>query len=149
MTALNTFGFSGYTLRPAATSDLSLAQDWTEADDDHRETTFPTFWLAQGEGCDSYLLSDPIGPVFFFKMVRVDGATQAVELHIQFMPEAQPRDRERKREGLTQGMEWLERILRASGISHIRFKSTKPELIAFCRKRLGFRVEGEVLSKDI
>lgn len=158
MTAVNSFTFSGYTLRPANEADLPLARMWTLADVYHREITPPSFWVEQRPGRDSFLLIDASGPIFFFKIhaTRWAGLTDAmamkpseVELHIQFMPDTDAHDRRRLREGLLQGMAWLERILRLSGVHRICFDSRNPELIRFCRKRLGFDISGERLSRAL
>lgn len=141
MTALNTFQFGGYALRPATGDDAELAHAWTQADAEHRENTAAAFWTEQGLGCDSYLLSDPISPIFFFKMVRF--SEHVVELHIQFMPETGPRDHERTREGLLQGFEWLERVCRLSGVKCIAFDTRNAMLRKFAIKRLGFEVLAE------
>lgn len=146
MSAFDTFCFSGYTLRPAASSDLSLAQEWTVADPYHRDTTPAEFWLEQKPGRDSYLLSDGGGPIFFFKMekapLRID---PFIILHVQFMPTTDENAKERVREGLRQGMEWLKRVARMSGVHELMFQSSNPELSAFCRRRLGFDVCGDDL----
>lgn len=147
MTAIETFTFSGYTLRPATKHDLSLAQLWTLADVHHAEITAPSFWVEQRLGRDAFILSDGAGPVFFFKMHQLD--SNEVELHIQFMPDTCEEDRARMREGLVQGMTWLERVLRLSGVSRVSFDSRNPELVSFSRKRLGFDVSGHRLTKAL
>lgn len=154
MSALETFTFNGYTLRPANESDLPLAQLWTLADTDHKDITLPSFWIEQRIGRDSYLLSDGAGPVFFFKLHVTTWRGSAmkpcrVELHIQFMPGITDEDTGRIRGGLTQGMTWLERVLRLSAIREVSFDSSNRKLIAFCKKRLGFSGEAGRLVKHI
>jgi hypothetical protein len=144
MSALNTLCFSGYTLRPATSADRNLAQSWTLADPHHREMN-PDFWIEQRLGRDSYLLSDAQGPVFFFKIIRI--GDNAVEFHIQFMPETEPEARTRTRKGLVEGLNWIERVLRNSGIAEWSFDSANPELIKFCKKRLGFTGDSGRLRK--
>ena len=169
MSALNTLQFKGYTLRPAGERDLPLAAEWTAADPDHAGQTHPVFWLEQGLGVDSVLVLDGKGPVFFFKAMmlvykprrgplplQLVGLSErtitevsptpdkvAAQVFIQFMPCATEEDRERTREALIQGMEWMEPVLGQGGAEEIFFDSRQGKLIAFCIKRLGFtREEG-------
>jgi hypothetical protein len=153
MSARETFQFAQkYTLRPAGTrlADFQLAESWTMADPDHRGRIHPSFWLEQGEGRDSFLFSDDIGPLFFFKMVLVD--SDVAEIHIQFPPPesaALKEHRCRIAEGLIQGMEWLEKILSQIKMKEMRFDSTNPGLVRFTRKRLGFIQDGGILRKQL
>ena len=152
MPALCTFVFSGFTLRPATPGDRPLATSWTEADLEHSRTTHPDFWLEQSNNVESYLLSDQIGPVFFFKMQR--HSRQQVELHIQFPPESERITGEllRKRRvmrGLMLGLQWIEKALSSRGICELLFKSHNENLISFCVKHMGFDREGARLSKTI
>jgi hypothetical protein len=68
MTAINTFKFGEFFLRPAGEQDRALAERWTAADPDHAGVIDPNFWLENKLGRDGFLLSDASGPVFFFKM---------------------------------------------------------------------------------
>jgi hypothetical protein len=165
MSALNTLQFKGYTLRPAGPADLDLATAWTAADPDHAGQIGPQFWLEQQLGVDCVLVSDGKGPVFFFKAVmlvykrrrgplplQLVGLSEqtitevspipekvAAQVFIQFMPCMTEEDRERTREALIQGMEWLEPVLEQGGAEEIFFDSRNKKLIAFCVKRLGFQ----------
>lgn len=69
-------------------------------------------------------------------------AGPVAEVFVQFMPCATEEDRERTREALARGMEWLEPVLEMSGAEEIFFDSRQEKLIAFCIKRLGFKAEG-------
>lgn len=136
MTALNTFAFNGYILKPAGFEHLRLAEAWTSWDADHAGRVEPKFWIAQGEATDSYLLSDARSGIFFF---RIDMETrETAEVHIQFMPCAHEEDRERTRAALLAGMFWLEAVLRGNGVKEIWFDSRDRKLIQFCIKRLEF-----------
>lgn len=150
MSAIETFSFDGYTLRPARTSrDLALATRWTEADRDHREVD-PAFWVEQKLGQDSYLLTGQGGPIFFFKVAALNSS--AVELHIQFppMPEAAEARREQTmllRDALSRGFAWLERVLIQSHVREVYFDSTSTSLIAFCVHHLEFQHDNGKLRK--
>jgi hypothetical protein len=150
MSAIETFTFNGYTLRPARESDRDLANEWTFADPEHRSTCYPGFWLEQKPTRDSYLLLDAVGPVFFFKLHRKWHGSDEVEFHIQFMPPSQAEeDRSRTRGGMTIGMQWLERVLVLSGIREVTFVSNNLELVSFCKKRLGFVQANGHLAKTL
>lgn len=146
MSAIETFSFSGFTLRPATLSDRQLAETWTLADPFHKQVS-PEFWIEQKLGRDSYLLSDQRGGVFFFKLIRL--TDRKVEFHIQFMPDTEPEARSRTRRGLVEGFVWIERVLLTNAIEEVTFDSNNPELMAFCRKRLGFTVESGRLWKTL
>jgi hypothetical protein len=154
MTAFNRFTFYGYTLRPASEKDLGLATLWSASDKFHQDVN-PDFWVAQAVGEDAYVLNDEErdGPLFFLKLIRTQRGI--VELHIQFDHEVGPKARKRRREALTEGLEWLERTLSVAGIREIFFRSRNIDLILFAEKRLGFLpdavvVDGEtVLRKQV
>lgn len=147
MSALPTFTFGMYTLRPATAEDFPLAAAWNAADPDHRNID-PLFWI---DGRDSYLLIDPEGPVFFFKIER--GRTREAKFYIQFENCAGKADaaqcRQRAMDGLMDGSAWLEKELSELGFETVYFTSKSRPLIYFCSKRLGFTVEGNVLRKDL
>jgi hypothetical protein len=147
MSAIETFSFSGFTLRPAIPKDRTLAAAWTLADPFHKARVNPNFWLEQAFGKDSYLLSDARGPVFFFKLERL--SEEKVECHIQFMPANLPDARERTRAGLIQGFEWIERVLGMNSVRSLVFNGDNPELIRFAKKRLGFTGETSRLVRPI
>lgn len=141
------FNFGQYTLRQTVIEDIHLAIEWTALDYYHQASTFPFFWLENIPGREAYLLIDSIGPVFFFKMHRLP--EKHLELHIQFMPLKTAEDRKRTRAGLIEGMTWLKTILSQTGITRVSFLSSNPDLSRFCRRRLGFAVEGQWLHLDL
>jgi hypothetical protein len=154
---LQHFKFDRFTLRSAREGDAALAKQWTEADPDHR-TYDPKFWLEMCPGAESYLLVDVAGPVFFFKMVRIDARQdvtlgtlgiglkpeKAAELHIQFAPGDRQGTRLRSMLGMDKGWKWLEKMLAEKGFDAVYFTSRSPRLILFCEKRLGFAEVGEM-----
>lgn len=160
MSAIETFSFGPYTLRPAGRDpgDLQLAQVWTSADRDHAGRVLPGFWLEQKLGRDSYILLDYNGPLFFFKLIQyvepITNGKPMCEIHIQFPPapgqaETQPLQRERLAMALHEGLQWLERVLIGNRIGEIFFDSSSDPLVAFCIKRLGFVLEGGKLRKRL
>ena len=148
MSALETFCFGAYTLRPAGMDwlDLTLAERWTAADLEHAGRFDPRFWLIQGMRMDAWLLSDRGGPIFFLKIVGsgpIPWRADYAELFIQFKPP--PADRlerlrhlQRTQAALILGLEWLERILRQSRVKEIFFDSRSEMLIRFSVEKLGF-----------
>ncbi len=157
--SLEAFQFDGFTLRPAREEDAALAKEWNEADPDHR-TLDPKFWLEMRPGAEGYVLEDTLGPVFFFKMVRIDARQdaplgtlgiglkpeKAAELHIQFAPGDRQGTRLRSMLGMDKGWKWLEKMLAEKGFDAVYFTSRSPRLILFCEKRLGFAEVGEMAN---
>lgn len=158
MSAKQTFSFPGYSMRPANVGnphDRTAAIHWTKNDPDHQDVNWQ-FWLEQKPGRDSYVMEDAEGVLLFFKMhhlhitdAPIPGITSpthlAAELHIQFGPQR----RLRNARGLTEGMAWLENALSLSGIRELVFTSTKPALIEFCTRRLGFEHQDGLLRKQL
>ena len=128
----NSYTFGQYRLRPATEEDEALAAFWISRDPAHAETTPAEFFTRSEPGAECYVLEDADGPVFFFKM------TKAVRLDIQFDAGTTPLARERTREGLIEGMEWLAGVLGQSAVHQIIFDSIDPLLIRSTEKRLGF-----------
>lgn len=154
MTAVHVlkFGLDTFTLRPAAGEfDLELARMWSREEPDHDGRLAPEFWLCQGPRTDSYLLSDPRGPLLFFRIdliAKPDG-TLFASLHIQFTPIRQPIDRLRICDGLREGIEWLVPMLAASGIGEIFSDTPSDRLIRFAVKRLGFSQVGNTIIRQL
>jgi hypothetical protein len=182
MSAIETFGFGEYLLRPAGTNgnaeaDLELARAWVAADPEHAGKVLPEFWLEQTLGRDSYLLRDGVGPIYFFKMhllgmVICDfksgaedvfpanrmGFDQAVRIFLQFPPLIFGMTgadtfyigrRIRIANALTEGMTWLERMLKQGPVKEYYFDSQNESLIRFSQKRLGFTRDGSILRKRL
>lgn len=158
MTATKTlqFGVSGdYLLEPAAAKHKALAEQWTAWDPDHAGRVDPSFWLEQDEACDSYLVSDGMGPVLFFKVIIwtdrdfFQYRKKVAEIHMQFMPASTTIDHQRIGGALLKGCPWLEELLRAAGVEEIYFDSTSPGLVAFTTKRMGFTQEDGRLRKRL
>lgn len=140
------YRFGKYILRPATDADLATAETWVCADPWHATTTEPEFFLSHEKGIESFVLEDPDGPVFFFRMTRT------IRLDIQFPPDdEQPTDRphERTREALIQGVEWLAGSLALAGIHQLIFDSVNPLLIRSAERRLGFHRSPNELVRDI
>lgn len=151
MSALETFRFNGYTLRPAGAAiwDFRVAVQWTEADAVHRGLIAPAFWVTQGRREDAFLLADNSGPILFFKMVG-DGPDETrsdtVQAFIQFSPApAEPVERRahsrRTREAMTAAFEWVEQVLKLNGVREINFDSCSRMLVRFSVEKLGFKRE--------
>lgn len=140
MSAKDGFTFGQYELRPATAEDADLAHEWTAADPAHAGIISPRFWLEQDRGVDCYLLSDAEGPLFFFRMQR------AARLFIQFSPTATA---QRTRQGLEEGMKWLNMALATVSVTEILFDSASKLLRRFVTGKLGFRPQPESLSKSV
>jgi hypothetical protein len=145
--------FDEFELRMAGPENLELATRWTNADPDHAGRVKPEFWIEQSRRAESWLLRDRLGPIFFFKAVKLEG--NILEVHVQFAPPPpagfaeweQIRHRSRISRALIRGMQWLEQ--RVSGFEEIRFESQSPLLIHFCQNHLGFSRRGKLLYKRL
>lgn len=169
MSAIETFRFGQFTLRPAGSAvwDYRLAKEWTAADPVHAGKIQPGFWIEQKPlSRDSYLVIDRQGPTLFFKTIlfsqpklpdpmQVDAIAKemAVEIFMQFPPRGQGEEaiqtRDRIMEALKEGAPWLERVLKQKHIAEIFFESESPSLIRFSVKRLGFIRDGLKLRKRL
>ncbi len=138
--------FPGYELKAALESDAELATRWIEADDHHRDRLTAEFWTKDLMGVNCFLLHDDEGPVFFFRIQFTSNKAELM-LYIQFGPPEEV-SLQRTRQGLMQGLGWLESYLNGS-YRKLCFTSRNPILIAFCTKRLGFMQHGERLEKEI
>jgi hypothetical protein len=130
--SMNSYKFGKYSLRPAVEEDRELCAAWIAKDPAHAETTTPDFFIKQEPGVECYVLTENDEAVFFFKM------TKAIRVDIQFAPTNSFEERDRNREALTEGMNWLAHALLLAGVRQILFDSCNPPLIRACEKRLGF-----------
>jgi hypothetical protein len=114
--------------RPTSELDKALLEDWVLADDDHRDTTHPHFFLPQ-DRTNCFAVEDDKGPVFFVR------AESVLRLHIQFAPKS-----EWRRLAKTIDL-FAEQIKNDAKYSYkqIIFESTSPGLVKFLSKR-GYRL---------
>lgn len=147
MTATRILRFgAGFSLVPVGFEHKTMAENWNAWDPDHAGHVDPRFWLEQADNLDSYLASDAIGPVLFFKVIMIpkkEPPSKVAEIHMQFMPQNTQGDHERIRAMLLAGSPWLEELLLGAGVTEINFDSTSPALVAFSTKRLGFLTQGD------
>lgn len=147
MGAWKHYRFKEFTLRPAGAieTDRLLVKQWIEADPFHRGQD-ADFWLEQGPSCDSYLLLDEDGALFFWKGVAKRESQLAetrIEMHIQFPPmpaESSERIllRRRLKAGMLCGLTWLLQMLRKIDVAEVYFESSSESLAAFAMIHLGF-----------
>lgn len=143
MSARVSYTFFGYTLRPATAKDLELARAWTAADPAHHGVIAPEFWIEQGIGIDSFVLTDAGGPIFFFRMQR------AVRLFVQFAPIKNKVDEARARDGIFRGVNFLVGALAKVQICEMLFDSTSKLLRLYVVGRLRFTPREGTLSRAI
>lgn len=133
MSASDSFKFLGYELRPTQSTDIDLARAWTKADPAHDGKIAPEFWLRQDKGVDGYVLSDGEGEILFLQMHR------AVRFYIQFSPATTRAARERLRDGMKFGMQFLAASLGAVGMQEVIFDTASQMLARFVTRNLSFR----------
>lgn len=162
MSAVDTFHFGNCELRPSTPADEDIARAWTAADPFHGGTIVGSYWLEQSAGVDCYLLSDELGPLFFFRMERAVKMEQeskrplyifsiepATRLLIQFGPTDTPEQAQRAKDGLAIGGRWLAGALATSGVGEIFFGSESKLLRRFVSGALGFTPRPDTLSRRI
>ncbi len=137
------YRFGPYTLRMATAEDAALAEKWIQADPFHRERVSADFFTKEEPGVGCYVLLDHDGPIFFFR------TENAVRVHIQFADPGLPSSRERNRDALRDGMDWLALQLAARSIYEILFDSNNPILRRMTEKRLSFVAAPDDLRRSL
>lgn len=129
-----------YRLRPVTEQDRPLLQLWIDADPFHAGRVLPDFFLRLQPGEGAWAFEDAMERVVFYLKTQ-----NAARLHIQFGPSRTADDRERNREALLLGVEWLERQLAANLFHEMVFDSVNPALMRHAKRRLAFQdVPGEM-----
>lgn len=128
------FVFADYKLRLATEADRDHCAAWIEADADHRGKVTADFFIKPEKDIEKFVLENKFGePAFYFRQMR------ALRLDIQFGPAETAGDREKNREDLRHGFEWLMQMCQEFGIRQLIFKSEDAKLIHFCENRFGFQ----------
>jgi hypothetical protein len=162
------FQFYGYILRSTTEDDLELAALWTGRNDlmasveeNWADLAKAHFWLMQGKGRQSFLVSQALSPdgaparpceaLAFLQVEMVDGDAR---LHWQPSPVASAKKLLR---GITLLVPLMEKGLASGGVKHIFFTSHSLTMVTFMEKRLGYRLakntdggeDGVVMFKEI
>lgn len=133
------FRFEDYIVRPVEECDRSYIEATLADDEFHREMT-PDFFLRLLPGEAAWAVEDHKGNVLlYFK-------TQNVARISMIFPS---RDRERNRNVLIKGLEWLEGMLVQNRFHEMLFDTKGRELRVMAKRRLGFRESPEELVKTL
>ena len=111
--------------------DRALFEQWMKSDPFHWHTSPESF--LRPEGRQFLVLEDDDGVVLFMRVEKI------VRLDFQFNPERDRRNIKRTGDGLQWLNIWLGQVCRKEGFRSVIFNSVSEKLIAFCKKRLGFR----------
>ena len=142
--AIPSYRFGRYTLSPLTEADRPRLEAWIAADPFHDGRVSADFFLHTVPGEEGWCLLDEYDePIFYLKTAT------AVRLHIQFGPSRSPAERERNREALTEGVEWIEGVLSARSFREMIFDSFNPLLRRMATKRLGFTASQEELRRPV
>ena len=128
------FQFYGYSLRTTGEGDLALALAWTRALPGGAALD-AGFWLRQGEGRESFVVTEGAEPLAFFQ-VEHRWRTQ-VRIHFQSSPAASPK---KILSGLTKLVPLSERALALRGVRAVFFTSHSAAMATFMEKRLQYRL---------
>jgi hypothetical protein len=132
MMAGNLFQFGPYCVREATIEDHDLIAQWIARDPEHvAKQIQPEFFYRNEPGVGCYLLLDAQGPIYFWRTSNV------VRLDSQFGPSDTPEQRERNREALVSGMDWLAGQCGTRGATEILFESVAPLLRRLAIQRMG------------
>ena len=115
------------TPRPAGPADREMVAGWIALDPDHAGMD-PNFFVVPEPHTNCFVWEDDQGPVFAFRLSRM------LRVDIQF----NPTEKERTREALERGVEWIREEGSRSGFREMIFQSVNRLLINFCKRRLRF-----------
>lgn len=114
------------TLRALRESDRAQLAEWMAADEYHKNSSPDLFFDVDTE---TIVFEDGNGPVLYVNLSRV------LRAFVQFAPNGE----ERTRVALPEAFAFVKERARKSFFRELIFESVSPKLIAFCRKRLGFK----------
>ena len=133
-----------FRLRAVAEQDRHLLAQFIASDPFHAGRVTPDFFLRLHNGEGAWAVEDSCERVVFYLKTE-----NAVRLHIQFGPSGTLGDRERNRDALTEGVEWLSRQLAGNGFREMVFDSQNPALVLSAKKRLGFVEASDDLRRPV
>lgn len=113
--------------RSALPADREMVAGWIAKDPDHAGMD-PNFFVVSEPHTNCFIWEDDQGPVFAFRLSRM------LRVDIQF----NPAEKERTREALKHGVDWIREEGRRSGFREMIFQSINRLLINFCKRRLQF-----------
>lgn len=122
-----------YSFRPVCEQDRPLLAHMIDADPFHAGRVLPDFFLRLHPGEGAWAMEDEWERVVLYLKIE-----NAVRLHIQFGASSTAPDRERNRDALATGVEWLERRLSENSFREMVFDASNPVLARSAQKRLGF-----------
>lgn len=128
-----TFQFYGYTLRQTNHDDLRLAIAWSKM------VLQAGFWLMQGDGRESFLVTYRDQGIAFFQIQHV-GEGDQVRLHWQRSPEVGAKSLLR---ALTMLVPLIEKGLALRGVKAIFFTSHSSSMARFMADRFGYTYAGD------
>jgi hypothetical protein len=137
------FTFKGYTVRIVTEMDRAYLADLIEADDYHRHSMTPDYFLKPERGEDAWALEKDGRVLFYFK------TQTAVRMGILFANGETPAGRHVNRFALIDGMKWLMPLLVTNGFREILFDTKGPELEVFAKRHLGFADAGRLLTRPL
>jgi hypothetical protein len=127
-----------YIWREATALDRKQLELWIAADPDHAGTVEPEFFCRNAEGRECYAVEDGQGLVIFYLKLTSLYCGKVLQLDIQFRPHDRFARPKWTADALIDGMEWLKTATAGAGVARMTFTSTRPDLIAFAKRRLGF-----------
>jgi hypothetical protein len=139
-----TFLFYGYECRNTCAGDLPLLMAWTRALPGGRARAMDMgFWLKQGDGRQSFLVSQEGEPLAVFQAHHVQ--RDQVRLHFQASPTASPKKLLR---GITKLVPLIEQALRLRGVAAIFFTSKSLAMAGFMYVHHNYEWLGKVGSGE-
>jgi hypothetical protein len=128
-----------YLWRPAGERARKLIEQWIEADSDHSGRVTADFFCKSTEGHECYAVEDACGLVIFYVKLNLPPGSRVLRINMLFRPYDRLKRRKWTADALVAGFDWLKQASEGVGLAEIVFKSSKPELVTFAIRRLGFQ----------
>lgn len=136
--------------RPAGERDRKLIEGWIELDPDHAaKGVTADFFCVSGSLHECYAVEDAHGLVIFYLRLSSLDTMKTLRLHIQFRPHERFFRRHWTLDALMEGFDWLKTAGSGSGVERMVCRATRPDLVLFLERRLGFQRDGEEFSYPI
>jgi hypothetical protein len=113
-------------LRKLSEEDVPRLTEWMQADPYHREINPDIFFEQYTE---TLVFEDEHGPILFVNLART------LRAFVQFAPDQEARSRA----ALPEAFHFVKKKARDAFFRELIFESISPRVIAFCKKRLGFK----------
>jgi hypothetical protein len=135
--------FDSFLFRPTDDADHETARAWNDQDEWHRGKIAPEHWTEKSKGVDTYMLKDEHGDLMLVRMERL------TRVSIQFPPASDRATRDRIRNGLKKGLDFVSAAVGLKGFGEILFDTDSPLLRRFAIDTLRFTPKPNVMFRRV